>query len=469
LIIPDRKGKHYGITAEMVKTIIAVAEEWKTLGRRLRERSFTDHLRKEHNIDLSRKTLSDILIANDLHRVSTKRRRPRFYQSIRQTVPNGLISIDGSAMAIVIDNVPHTFNLEMAVDVRSYCHSAFHIGNTETSEEVIHVIEEHIVNHGLPLGILADHRSGNLSSETLSYLKRKGIDLVPAGPGNPKGNGTIEGAFSKLKDAIGDIRLDTSSPRALAKSVLEIIVSLYIRMRNRIPRTGEKATPIKTIKLTVPEEERKKLREHYQSRIKKTTDPDLNTKLDRLDWIIRSHNLEIDEPSYKRAQKCIAACELAAIAGSEEAFLVAIRRDKGRCTLPYFFGILRNKQKDMDDDAYRKYCIKRYDYNSILKRDRKIQETERQSATTVGDLVTMLQSTLSAQCEYIRETCIRQIERMVKNLKNNCRYIGTLKTKIADAISEINELSFSQKKEAMELVEQFLTCEVKGQSVTLKT
>jgi len=174
LIIPDRKGKHYGITAEMVKTIIEAAREWKTQGRRLRERSFTDHLRKGHNIDLSRKTVSDILVANDLHRVSTRRRRPRFYQSIRQTVPNGLISIDGSEMAIVIDHVPHTFNLEMAVDVRSYCHSAFHIGNTETSEEVISVMEEHIVNHGLPLGMLADHRSGNLSSETLSYLKRKG-------------------------------------------------------------------------------------------------------------------------------------------------------------------------------------------------------------------------------------------------------------------------------------------------------
>lgn len=435
-----------------------MAKEWKTQGRRLRERSFTDHIRKEHNLDLSRKTVSDILIANDLHRVSTKRRRPRFYQSIRQTVPNGLISIDGSEMTIVIDHVPYTFNLEMAVDVRSYCHSAFSIGDTETSEEVVRVIEEHIVKHGLPLGILADHRSGNLSSETLSYLNRKGIDLVPAGPGNPKGNGTIEGAFSRLKETIGNIRLDTSSPRALAKSVLGIIISLYIRMRNRIPRTGEKPTPIETIKLSVSEEERKKLREHYQRRIRKTDDPDLNSKLDRLDWVIRSHNLEIDEPSYKRAQKCVTSCELAAIARSEESFLVAIRRDRGgRCTLPYFFGILRNIQKEMDDDAYRKYCIKRYNYNNIRERDRKRKEKEAQSATTVGDIVSMLQSTLSAQYEYIRETCIRQVGRMVKTLKNNYRHTGTLKKKIADAISEINELSFSQKKEAMELAEQFLT------------
>jgi len=90
--------------------------------------------------------------------------------------------------------------------------------------------------------------------------------------------------------------------------------------------------------------------------------------------------------------------------------------------LPYFFGILRNKQQEMDDDAYREYCIKRYDYSSILERDRKRKETEAQSTTTVGDLVLMLQSALSAQYECIRETCIRQVERMVKTLKNNYRY-----------------------------------------------
>jgi len=58
----------------MVKTIIDAAKEWKTHGRRLRKRSFTDHIREEHNLDPSRETVSGILIANDLHRVSTRRR-----------------------------------------------------------------------------------------------------------------------------------------------------------------------------------------------------------------------------------------------------------------------------------------------------------------------------------------------------------------------------------------------------------
>jgi len=72
----------------------------------------------------------------------------------------------------------------------------------------------------------------------------------------------------------------------------------------------------------------------------------------------------------------------------------------------------------MDDNAYREYCIKRYDYSSILERDRKKKETEAQSTTTVGGFVSMLRSALSAQYEYIREICIRQVGRMVETLKN---------------------------------------------------
>ena len=120
---------------------------------------------------------------------------------------------------------------------------------------------------------------------------------------------------------------------------------------------------------------------------------------------------------------CHSAFRIGDTETSEEAFLVAIRRDRRRCTLPCFFGILRNKQQEMDDDAYRKYCVKRYDYNSVLERDRKRKEKEAQSTTTVGDIVSMLQSALSAQqYEYIRETYIRQVKRMVKSLKNNYRY-----------------------------------------------
>jgi hypothetical protein len=71
-----------------------------------------------------------------------------------------------------------------------------------------------------------------LSGEVRQYLEAHPIEFVPAGPGNPRGNGTDEGAFSRMKRAIGTIRLDTSSPMALGRSVLHAVISVYVKMRN---------------------------------------------------------------------------------------------------------------------------------------------------------------------------------------------------------------------------------------------
>ncbi len=81
-------------------------------------------------------------------------------------------------------------------------------------------------NVDLTLNLLVcDHRSANLSEDAIDYIKAEGIELVAAGPRNPKGNGTDEGAFSQMKRALGTIHIDMSSPKALAKSVLESLTA----------------------------------------------------------------------------------------------------------------------------------------------------------------------------------------------------------------------------------------------------
>lgn len=73
-----------------------------------------------------------------------------------------------------------------------------------------------------------------MSDASLDFLDTYNIKPVPAGPANPKGNGTIEGAFSQFKNVVGSIHIDTSSPEALAKSVLQLVVGVYIKMRNKL-------------------------------------------------------------------------------------------------------------------------------------------------------------------------------------------------------------------------------------------
>jgi len=456
LILPDGRGKATKVTADIVRGIVEAAKEHKAKGRRIRIKSFTKELQTEHKIVLSAKKVAEILIANGLYKAITRKRRPRFYQRLRQSIPNGLISADGSEFIVLIDGIQYKFNLELCVDVESFYHSAFGVSDTETTEELIKVIEKHKELCGSPLGIVCDHGSGNLSDEARAYLKRNDIEILPAGPGNPKGNGTCEGAFSEMKKVIGVIKLQTLSPKELAKAILEKIVSIYITMRNRLARIGDKTPPEETIKTTVSEEKRRHEKERLKDRKKKQDDPNLQTKFDRIEWIINYHSLLVDEATLNRAQKTIVTYDLEAIAKSEEAFITAIRRNQERCNLAYFFGILKRIQQEIDDSKYEKYCRERYNYEQILEKEREKQEAA-EDVTTVENVAVMLCNVVTSRIKAIKAVAVRQTERMIENLKKQYRYEGVLKRKIADAIGKLNELSISQKQEALELVEQFLT------------
>ena len=307
LIVPDGRGKGHEITPDMVRQIVKVAKELKSKGRRIRLKSFTRQLTAEEDIMLSPAIggIGEILIANSLYKPEIRRRRPGFYQALRQGIPNGLISVDGSEFTVWINQVPYKFNLELGVDVESFCHTGFSVSESETSEEFIKVMEAHKASWGTPIGLVSDHGSANLSDESSAYLELNNIEALPAGPANPKGNGTVEGAFSEMKGVIGTIDFETLSPRNLARAILEKVVSIYIAMRNRLARVGDRIAPGKAMKTQIPEEKRQALKERYKGRKQKSEDPDQEAKLGRLVWIIQNHGLDVDEQSLKRAEKCI--------------------------------------------------------------------------------------------------------------------------------------------------------------------
>jgi len=433
-----------------------VAKGLKSKGRRIRLKSFTKQLATEEDIVLSSKKVGEILIANGLYKPEIKRRRPKFYQALRQSIPNGLLSVDGSEFTVWINQVPYKFNLELGVDVESYCHTGYSVSDSETSEEFIKVIEAHKASWGTPIGSVLDHGSANLSAESRAYLDRNDIELLPAGPANPKGNGTVEGAFSEMKAVIGTIGFETLSPRNLAKAILEKVISIYIAMRNRTPRVDEKIAPEEAMKAQIPEEEGQALKQKYKGRKKRNEDPDQEAKLGRLVWIIQNHGLDVDERSLKQAEKCIVTYDLNAINKSEEAFLKAIRRDQQRCTLPYFFGILNNIQNDLDTAQYENYCRGRYYYQGMLNREREEQEKNKET-TTVKNLVAILRNAILLHHRFIKDTCVRQAKVMAADLKKQYHYAGILKKKILDELGNVKELGIDQRKEAVDLMEFVLS------------
>jgi hypothetical protein len=456
LILPDGRGKATKVSAEIVREVVDAAKEIKGKGRRIRIKSFTKELEEKHKIVLSAKKVSEILIANGLYKAVTRRRRPRFYQRLRQSIPNGLISADGSEFTVWIDGIQYKFNLELCVDVESFYHGAFSVSDTETTEELIKVIEEHKKLCGTPLGLVCDSGSGNLSDRAMDYLRRNDIEILPAGPGNPKGNGTSEGAFSDIKKVIGVINLKTSSPRELAKTILEKIISIYIIMRNRLARFGDKKSPQDTIKIPISEEQRRHEKARQKNFKEKQEDPSRQAKLDRIDWIINYHGLLLDEATLHRAKKTIVTYDLEAIAKSEEAFITAVRRNQERCNLAYFFGILKRIQQEFDDSKYEKYCREHYHYRQILEREND-KRKEEENATTVENVASMLGSVVNCRFREIKEVATRRAKRMIEDLKKQYRYDGVLKSKIADALRKMTELNVVKRNEALELVNQFLT------------
>jgi hypothetical protein len=456
VILPDGRGKATKVTPDIVRDVVDAAKKIKGKGRRIRIKSFTKELQTEHKIVLSAKKVTEILIANGLYKAITRKRRPRFYQRLRQSIPNGLISADGSEFTVWIDGIQYKFNMELCVDVESFYHGGFSVSNTETTEELIKVIEEHKELCGSPLGLVCDHGSGNLSDGAMDYLKSNDIEILPAGPGNPKGNGTSEGAFSEMKKTIGVINLKTSSSRELAKTILEKIVSIYIIMRNRLARVGDRKSPQEIIKTPMSEEQLRQEKVRQKNFKKKHEDPIRQTKLDRINWIINYHSILLDEATLNRARKTIVAYDLEAITKSEEAFITAIRRNQERCNLAYFFGILKRIQQEIDDSKYEKYCTEHYHYQQILKRENEKKKAE-ENKTTVENVADMLGSVVNCRFREIKEVATKRVKLMIENLKKQYRYDGVLKRQIADALRKMTELNIIKRNEALELVNQFLT------------
>jgi len=455
------RGKAGKVTAGMVGRILEKARDYK----RIRLKRFSADLKKHQDIEVGIKTLEEILIANDLYKARTRKKRPRYYQSLCQKIPNGLLSIDGSQVIVWLGNTPYPFNVELAVDVATFAHTAFSIADTETAEEIIKMLRAHCRDWGNPIGILSDSGRANLSQAVKGYMKESGIESVPAGPANPKGNGTDEGAFSHMKRVLGHIRLDVSSSRALARSVLEALVSVYIQMRNRLCVYNRTSPPgchmREPVSAEIRNAERLRLKEHVMA---KNASGEDQLKLDRLNWIIRHYGLEEAPDALKRAERTIKGYELEAIRLTETAFLKATRRKANRRCLAYFFGILKNIQQLRDDDAKKNYCRQRYNHEVMIGLER--QKNEQPKPASIDNILGMLEKAVTANVQFVKELAIRKARQWTLELVAACRYSGPIKKKFENILGNLKHLSIEQREKIWEMFCEFLKNNEPGSRVT---
>jgi len=288
---------------------------------------------------------------------------------------------------------------------------------------------------------------------------------VPAGPYNAKGNGTDEGAFSQMKQALGMIRLNVSSPRELARSVLEKLVSLYVSMRNRLPVKGRTLTPsedmVSPVKVEQRDLERQKLKEHNRLKVGGKGDQD---KCDRLHSMLRYHGIAPEPDALKHAERSIKGYELESIGAAEEAFLKAVNRNPEKKSLSYFFGILVRIQRQRDDEAYRRYCTRRYNEEVMLQLKRQEQETPKHRC--VEDIVGILLQAVKASAQFVREVAIRKAREWTQELMEAYQYVGALRKKFSEALANLKDLTLEENNRIWELIEQILNPKTTEKSVT---
>jgi hypothetical protein len=454
IVKPEKRGKACKVTTEVVRQVVEAARELKGRGKRIRLKQFTGELAGQ-GVILSRKTVGEILIANGLREPETRRRRPRFYQSLRQRIPNGLLSIDGGEFTVCLDGDPIKLTLELGVDVGTFTHTAFSIGDTETTAGVLDVLRTHIGQWGCPVGIVCDHGSANMSGEVARYIEALGMEFVPAGPANPKGNGTLESAIGQMKQIIGTVQLDTSSPGALAKSVLDAIVRVYVKMRNKLPLRRKNESPLENFTKPVEEDmiefERQRLKQHKADKSRKSDD---QAKIKRLRFLIQNKQIPCDPLAVKRAEKTITGYDMKAIIASEEAFIKAVTRKPERLNLPYFFGILRNIQKQHDDEAYQQYCRQRYNHRQMLEWQRRLQPPEKKPPT-IDQILGMLERALVSPSQSVRRLCMKLARIWTGELTDGRRYLEPLRKKFMEAIAKLKHLRIEQKDQMVDYIQQF--------------
>ena len=464
----DHRGKSTPLTPDIVRQLIKLAEKIRAEGGKIRIVSFTAEVNDKINVVLSEKRVKEILIANDLFAAETRERQAKYYENLCQRIPNGLLSIDGSQLMVSIDKVPYKFNVELGVDVGSFNHTSLDIRKTETAQAVIAVLEEHISKHGCPLGVLVDHGSANMSEEVVTFLKKHDIELVPAGPANPKGNGTDEGAFSQLKEAIGNIELDTTSPELLGKSVLKSLIALYMIMRNKLALRRNNIEPRAAMQVeqseTVRSQERERLIKHNLKR--KYSDQEQGN-LEALQYILEAHELEVDTPSCRRAQNCIKHYSIEAVRKAEKAFLSAVSRNEEKKNLAYFMGTLRNIQQEMDDEAYREYCRGRYHFEAMLETERLKMEAELEPKKATVELIVELAVAAVSCPASIQKNARSILSVWITAHLQSLRYLGPFKKKIQDVIGNLRKLEMEAKEALWKWIEALIDELTEGKSVIL--
>jgi hypothetical protein len=152
--------------------------------------------------------------------------------------PNAVWGSDGKQMNIIINGVKFKWVWQCLIDYKTTVIVGGFIGQEETTQNLLEAIKDSKEKTGVvPLGIVIDNKLSENLPPIREFLDKYGIEIVKIFPGNAKSNGILEGNFNIFERWVGGkVVIQGDDPEALSRSIAQMLVEIFTRLRNHYPR-----------------------------------------------------------------------------------------------------------------------------------------------------------------------------------------------------------------------------------------
>jgi hypothetical protein len=221
-------------TTARIETLLAAWQRWD--GGFI---AFCRHVQYDLRIPYGRTLIASIL---EQHGVRIPRRRPgrspdekALRKAFETFFPGAQWEGDGSPIDVTINGQRFTFNLELMVDADTDASVGASTRNEEDSEAVVEAFDDGVqTTSAPPLCVLVDNRPSNHTDQVAEHL---GATMrMPATIGRPQNKAHVEGAFGLFSQVIPVLAISATSPREVARQLLQLVVKTWARTLNHKPR-----------------------------------------------------------------------------------------------------------------------------------------------------------------------------------------------------------------------------------------
>ena len=228
------------VTTGRVETVIAEWRSWEG-----GFTAFCDHLSLNLRIPFGRTLIASIL---EQHGERAPRRRPgrspdekALRKAFETFFPGAQWEGDGSPIVVQLGDQRFRFNLELMVDAQSDAVVGASTRDEEDSQAVVEAFDDGVHTTGTPpLCSLFDNRPSNHTPDVHERLDPSMI--MRATKGRPQNKAHVEGAFGLFAQVVPLLAITATSPREVARQILQIVIQTWGRTLNHRPRNDRKGT-----------------------------------------------------------------------------------------------------------------------------------------------------------------------------------------------------------------------------------